>query len=51
MVELSPTATVKSSIPMDGNSRRHERVLWQAGILIRRKKSLQSWIAGYPEAG
>jgi hypothetical protein len=31
MVELSPTATVKSSIPMDGNSRLYERVLWQAG--------------------
>jgi hypothetical protein len=46
MVELSPTATVKSSIPMDGNSRLYKRVLWQAGILIRRKKP-HSWLAGY----
>ena len=38
MVELSPSATVKSSIPVDGNSRLYQGVLWQAGILIRRKR-------------
>src|SRR5258708_25349676 len=38
MVELSPSATVKSSIPTDANSRLYQRVLWQARIPIRRKK-------------
>jgi hypothetical protein len=40
MVELSPAATVKFSIPMDGNSRLYQEVLWQAGILIQPEKGV-----------
>jgi hypothetical protein len=46
MMELSPSATPKSSVPMLDNSRLQWGVTWQAGIGLQAEKWRHFWIAG-----